>query len=156
MHALDKGSDRAERSMADPPSPALLCHCNAIRRGARQVTQFYDRHLAPAGLRTSQYSMLVGLARLGPIAIAAFADAMAMDRTTMGRALKPLERDGLLAVRPGPDGRTRALHLTEAGRRRIAEAEPLWRVAQAGFEARYGATAAADLRTALARVVRTV
>jgi DNA-binding MarR family transcriptional regulator len=142
--------------MADPASPAVLCHCNAIRQGARQVTQFYDRHLAPAGLRTSQYAMLVGLRRLGPISINAFAEAMAMDRTTMGRGLKPLERDGLLAVGPGPDGRTRALHLTEAGHRRIAEAEPLWRVAQAGFEARYGAEAAADLRSALARVVRVV
>jgi DNA-binding MarR family transcriptional regulator len=74
----------------------------------------------------------------------------------MGRALKPLERDGLLAVGPGPDGRTRALDLTEAGRQRIAEAEPLWRAAQAGFEARYGAAEASDLRAALARVVRAV
>ena len=90
--------------MADPASPAVLCHCNAIRQGARQVTQFYDRHLAPAGLRTSQYAMLVGLRRLGPISINAFAEAMAMDRTTMGRGLKPLERDGLLAV---GDGRLR-------------------------------------------------
>lgn len=142
--------------MADPATHAVLCHCNAIRQGARLVTQYYDRHLAPAGLRTSQYSVLMGLARLGPIAIAAFADAMAMDRTTMGRALKPLERDGLLAVGPGPDGRTRALNLTEAGRQRLAEAEPLWRVAQGGFEARYGAAAAAELRAALARVVRAV
>lgn len=142
--------------MVDTPPHVVLCHCNAIRQGARQVTQFYDRHLAPAGLRTSQYSMLVGLARLGPISINGFADAMAMDRTTMGRALKPLERDGLLAIKPGPNGRTRALHLTEAGHRRIAEAEPLWRVAQEGFESRYGADAAADLRSALARVVRTV
>ncbi len=142
--------------MDDPPPQAVLCHCTALRRGARQVTQFYDRHLAPSGLRTSQYAMLVGLRRLGPISINAFADAMAMDRTTMGRALKPLERDGLLAIGPGPNGRTRALRLTDAGSRRIDEAEPLWRVAQAGFEARYGVEAAADLRSALARVVRTV
>lgn len=142
--------------MDDPPPQAVLCHCTALRRGARQVTQFYDRHLAPSGLRTSQYAMLVGLRRLGPISINAFADAMAMDRTTMGRALKPLERDGLLAIGPGPNGRTRALRLTDAGSRRIDEAEPLWRVAQAGFEARYGAEAAADLRGALARVARTV
>ena len=63
--------------MVDTPLHVVLCHCNAIRQGARQVTQFYDRHLAPAGLRTSQYSMLVGLARLGPISINGFADAMA-------------------------------------------------------------------------------
>ncbi|MCJ2034809.1 MarR family winged helix-turn-helix transcriptional regulator [Methylobacterium sp. J-068] len=142
--------------MAELSPRSVTCHCNAIRQGARQVTQFYDRHLAPAGLRTSQYSMLVGLRRLGPISINGFADAMAMDRTTMGRALKPLERDGLLAVGPGPNGRTRALDLTEAGRRRITEAEPLWRTAQTAFEARYGAADAARLCDALARVVQAV
>ncbi|WP_287978707.1 MarR family winged helix-turn-helix transcriptional regulator [Sphingomonas sp.] len=142
--------------MDDPAPAAVLCHCNALRRGARQVTQFYDRHLAPTGLRTSQYALLAGLRRLGPISINGLADAMAMDRTTMGRALKPLERDGLLAVGPGPDGRTRALHLTATGQRRLAEAEPLWRVAQDDFEARYGAAEAEALRAALARVVAAV
>ena len=142
--------------MDDPQPRPVTCHCNAIRQGARQVTQFYDRHLAPAGLRTSQYSMLLGLRRLGPTSINGLADAMVMDRTTMGRALKPLERDGLVAIGPGPNGRTRALHLTEAGRMRLDQAEPLWRAAQDGFEARYGVADAGTLREALARVVRTV
>jgi DNA-binding MarR family transcriptional regulator len=137
------------------PRP-LLCHCNAIRQGARQVTQFYDRHLAPTGLRTSQYAMLMGLRHLGPISINGLADAMGMDRTTMGRALKPLERDGLVAVGQGRDGRTRALHLTEAGSIRLDAAEPLWRAAQDGFEAGYGAADAAALREALARIARAV
>lgn len=67
----------------------LACHCNALRQGARQVTQFYDRHLAPSGLRISQYALLKGLARLGPISINGLADAMVMDRTTLGRGLRP-------------------------------------------------------------------
>lgn len=139
----------------DDPRPAI-CLCNAIRQGARQVTQFYDRQLAPTGLRISQYAMLKGLRRLGPISINGLADAMVMDRTTMGRALRPLERDGLVAIGPGPDGRTRALTLTEAGRARLEAAEPLWQAAQAAFEARYGAAEAATLRGALARVVAAV
>ena len=139
----------------DDPRP-VICLCNAIRQGARQVTQFYDRQLAPTGLRISQYAMLKGLRRLGPISINGLADAMVMDRTTMGRALRPLERDGLVAIGPGPDGRTRALTLTEAGRARLEAAEPLWQAAQAAFEARYGAAEAATLRRALARVVAAV
>ena len=77
---------------------------------------------------------------------------MVMDRTTTGRALRPLEREGLVVIGPGKDGRTRALDLTEAGRARLREAVPLWREAQAAFEDRYGASEAEALRTALARV----
>jgi DNA-binding MarR family transcriptional regulator len=76
-----------------------------------------------------------------------------MDRTTVGRALRPLEREGLAEVGAGRDARTRALKLTEAGRQRLEEALPLWRTAQAAFEERYGAPDSAALRTALSRVV---
>lgn len=138
------------------PSHAVICHCLAIRQGARQVTQFYDRHLAPAGLRTTQYSLLNRLGRLGPVSINTLADALAMDRTTLGRNLRPLERDGLVAIGPGPNGRTRALTLTEAGLARLEAAAPLWRQAQDEFEAGYGEVAARDLRDALARLVATV
>ncbi|NEU10748.1 winged helix-turn-helix transcriptional regulator [Methylobacterium sp. BTF04] len=138
------------------PAQTVICHCLAVRQGARQVTQFYDRHLAPSGLRTTQYSLLNWLGRLGPVSIHALADAMVMDRTTMGRALRPLERDGLVRIGPGPDGRTRALSLTEAGQARLVTAAPFWRQAQEQFEAAYGAEAAQTLRAALARLVATV
>lgn len=131
---------------------AALCNCFAIRSAARQATQFYDRRLAAAGLRTTQFSLLANLARSGPLSINELAARMAMDRTTMGRALRPLEREGLAAIGPGRDGRTRALALTEAGRQRLEEAAPLWREAQAAFEERFGAAESAGLRTALARV----
>lgn len=136
--------------------PDVVCHCVAVRQGARQVTRLYDRHLAPAGLRSTQYALLRGLGRLGPVSINALAEAMVMDRTTMGRALRPLERAGLVAIDPGPDGRTRALTLTEAGRARVAAAVPLWLEAQTAFETMYGGQPARDLRTAMARVVATV
>ena len=128
------------------------CNCLAIRQAARQVTQLYDHHLAGAGLRATQFSVLARLERQGPLAIHALAGSMVMDRTTMGRALRPLERDGLIAVDAGRDARTRMLRLTGAGKRRLAKAMPLWRQAQEEFEAGYGANEAARLRTALARI----
>jgi DNA-binding MarR family transcriptional regulator len=146
--------------MAQTSEPAganqLSCNCLTIRQAARQVTQFYDRHLAAAGLRATQFSVLAKLDRLGPQAINELAASMVMDRTTMGRALRPLEREGLIAIGRGRDGRTRALRLTPAGKRRLNAAVPLWQQAQDAFEAAYGSTQAARLRAALGRVVATV
>lgn len=141
--------------MSDP-SAAITCNCLAIRQAARHVSQFYDRHLAPAGLRATQFSLLFRLDRLGSMAINELAACLVMDRTTMGRALRPLEREGLVAIGSGRDGRTRALSVTPAGRRRLEEAAPLWRSAQRAFEAGYGPSEAADLRASLARLVATV
>lgn len=135
-----------------PDAAASHCNCFAIRSAARITSQFYDRHLAPSGLRTTQFSVLANLRRSGPLAINELANLMAMDRTTMGRALRPLEREGLVVIGPGRDGRTRALSLTEAGRARVREAAPLWRNAQASFEEHYGTQDAQALRAALIRV----
>ncbi|MCC0807163.1 winged helix-turn-helix transcriptional regulator [Methylobacterium sp. W2] len=140
----------------DHPAPVSQCHCLALRQASRRLTQHYDQHLAPTGLRTSQYGLLRGLARVGPISINGFAEIMVMDRTTMGRALHPLTRDGLIAAGPGPDGRTRSLTLTVAGQRRIAEALPFWERAQQTFEECYGAVPAADLRRAAERLALSV
>lgn len=140
----------ATHAAAEPAS--ISCNCFAIRSAARHASQFYDRHLAPSGLRTTQFSVLANLAKAGQLSINELAGRMAMDRTTTGRALRPLEREGLVAIGPGRDGRTRALSLTEAGRERLARAAPLWREAQSAFEAGYGTADAADLRAQLARV----
>ncbi|WP_027171436.1 MarR family winged helix-turn-helix transcriptional regulator [Methylobacterium sp. 10] len=140
----------------DHPAPVLPCHCLALRQASRRLTQHYDQHLAPTGLRTSQFGLLRGLARVGPISINGFAEIMVMDRTTMGRALHPLTRDGLIAAGPGPDGRTRSLTLTAAGRDRIEEALPFWERAQQTFEERYGAEPAGDLRRAAGRLALSV
>ena len=71
---------------------ASLCNCLAVRQAARRVTQFYDRFLAPSALRTTQFSILSWLSRAGPMSIHALAQAMVMDRTTLGRNILPLER----------------------------------------------------------------
>jgi DNA-binding MarR family transcriptional regulator len=132
---------------------ATICNCFALRQAARQVTQLYDRHLAEEGLRATQYSVLNKLSALGRASVNELAQAMVMDRTTLGRAIRPLQRDGLLAVRRGEDGRTRGLTLTAAGDAKLAAAAERWRAAQAEFEAAFGAASAADLRATLRRVV---
>ena len=152
MAAMTTQKGSTDRSVPQASALPVLCNCFAIRSAARQASQFYDRHLAPSGLRTTQFSVLANLSRGGPLAINELASRMVMDRTTTGRALRPLEREGLVVIGPGKDGRTRALDLTEAGRARLREAVPLWREAQAAFEDRYGASEAEALRTALARV----
>ena len=72
-----------------PNTEEQVCNCLAIRQAARQVTQLYDRHLAAEGLRSTQYSILSKLGRLGPLSVNALAASMAMDRTTLGRAVQP-------------------------------------------------------------------
>ena len=133
-----------------------LCNCLAIRKAARHVTQFYDRRLAPTGLSTPQFSILARLRRRGPSTINELAEDLVMDRTTLGRNLRPLERDGLLAVGADPaDRRRRALAVTSAGEARLAEAGPLWSAAQRDFAGSFGADAAASLRGTLAALVAT-
>ena len=140
-------------------APALelgSCNCLAIRQAARRVSQFYDAHLAPLGLKTSQYSILSKLNRLGPMSINEIADAMVMDRTTTGRAVRPLERDGLVKVEAAEDGRKRVINLTAAGRKRAKEGLAAWKKAQNEFELAYGPKAAKKLRASLGDVVKAV
>ena len=124
-----------------------ICNCAALRQAARHVTQFYDQHLAAAGLRTTQFSILTKLRSLGPLTINALAERMVTDRTTLSRNIQPLRRQKLVAVRPGHvDRRTKELHLTEIGRARLRAAAKGWTQAQARFEAEFGKDRALTLR----------
>jgi DNA-binding MarR family transcriptional regulator len=141
---------------ADPKSMPQDCNCFAVRQAARHVTQFYDQHLAPIGLRTSQFSILARLKRLGPMPINSLAAELVMDRTTLGRNILPLERDGLIAIKPGAqDRRVKELHLTAAGAERLRSGVKLWAAAQAGFEASFGANRSMELRNLLRNLVAT-
>jgi DNA-binding MarR family transcriptional regulator len=138
--------------MQKEPSPTLdrtVCNCLALRQAARHISQIYDSYLAPEGLRTTQYSILATLNRLGPLSINELAKSMVMDRTTLGRAIRPLERDRLLTIGGGEDGRTRSLRLTATGKARLKK----WREAQKDFEMTFGVRDAAELRNVLQRVV---
>ncbi len=130
------------------------CHCQALRQAARRMSAFYDAALAPLGLRVSQFGILSRLHQHGPRGIQALASDLVMDRTTLGRNIRPLERDGLLCAVVDPaDRRFRLLSITPRGVELVTAARPAWIAAQAGFEARYGAVPAAELHAALQGVV---
>ena len=97
--------------MQKEPSPTLdrttVCNCLALRQAARHISQLYDSYLSSEGLRTTQFSILAKLNRLGPLSINELAKSMVMDRTTLGRAIRPLERDKLLTIEAG-EGRDTA------------------------------------------------
>lgn len=129
------------------------CNWLTLRQATRHVTQFYDRFLAPEGLRTTQFSILRKLQRMGPTSINLLADAMVMDRTTLGRNIQPLERDGLIAVRRAQaDRRSKELHVTDKGATRVEAAIKAWVEAQTQFETVFGSGRSSELRALLRAV----
>ena len=130
------------------------CNCLAVRQAARCITQFYDRYLAAAGLRTTQYGILSRLQRHGPMSINTLAAELVVDRTTLGRNIRPLERDDLIAIESDPsDRRSKILRLTKAGNARFQRAQKRWDEAQRLFERAYGGKQASQLREKLRAVV---
>jgi DNA-binding MarR family transcriptional regulator len=133
--------------MADVSTNPAGCNCLALRQATRHVTQFYDQFLTPSGLRATQYSILARLKRKGAMTINSLAAELVMDRTTLGRNIRPLQRDGVIAVGPGKsDRRRKELSLTQAGLARFEAAEKGWTRAQAQFERTVGAARAKALR----------
>ena len=130
------------------------CNCHALRQAMRRVTQLYDHALAPAGLRVTQFSLLARLHELGPMTMKGLAEALVMDRATLGHNLRPLEAEGLVVVAVGKDRRSRLVTLTPEGSQRFQAARPRWRLAQKSFETTFGETESAELRHTLARVAR--
>ncbi len=138
--------------MANPPLPAPRsaagCTCFRLRSLSRQVTQFYDRALAPSGLKVTQYSLLAH-ARRPPDkkawTMSELARRLVTDRTTLTRNLKPLVDAGLLDVAAGADRRSRSIVVTAKGEQAYQSAHPLWKRAQAGVLERVGDESLASL-----------
>ncbi|KIG10048.1 MarR family winged helix-turn-helix transcriptional regulator [Caballeronia concitans] len=126
------------------------CNCFALRQAARYVTQIYERHLGQIGVTAAQFTILAKLARKPGLPMTELADAMVMDRTTLVRALKPLQRDGLVVTEPSKEnGRTNVFSLSPAGRDIFARAADAWQSAQEEFESQFGRTRAKALRAEL-------
>ena len=104
------------------------CLCLHVQRAARGLSRRFDVALRPLGLTAGQFSLLMALNRPEPPPMGPVAGLLAMDRTTLTAALKPLERRGLVIVEPDPrDRRGRLLRLTPDGRRLLTEAFPIWK-----------------------------
>jgi len=123
--------------MATEPAE-VICVCATARMAARSLTRIYDRALEPAGIRTTQFSVLARLLEEGPLPLTHLAGRLAMDRTTLARDLRPLERRGLVAISVGTDRRVRMAELTPAGRRLVDEVRPLWKQVQRDVRAELG------------------
>lgn len=111
------------------------CLCLAAQRAARTLARRFDLALRPLDLTNGQFSLLMALNRPEPPAIGAVADLLAMDRTTLTAALKPLERRGLIELGVDPaDRRSRRLSLTIQGRALLTKALPVWTAAHAALD----------------------
>jgi DNA-binding MarR family transcriptional regulator len=135
---------------------AQSCLCLHVQRAARALARHFDDVFRPVDLTSGQFSLLMSLNRPAPT-ITETAAFLAMDRTTLTAALKPLERRKLVAVTPDPeDRRSRRLELTPAGRAVLAKAYPLWCEAHGAIEATVSPSGAGPMRNDLARLVRSL
>lgn len=137
------------------------CTCLALRRATRRVTQIYDAHMKPLGLRITQFAVLGQLAGAGAsegrtrpedasqISITVLARRLGLDRSTLGRNLRPLIKAGLVVMEGGADRRAHTLALTAAGRALLENAIPLWRDAQRHVSEKLGRDKTRALRAAL-------
>ena len=107
-----------------------LCTCANLRKAVRAVSQLYDEAFRPIGLRATQFGLLGATGMLGPLTINRLAEAIVMDRTTLTRNLRPLEKQGLIRIKPGKDRREREVSLTKSGEAVLVKGYPLWKKVQ--------------------------
>ena len=111
------------------------CLCLHVQRAARALARRFDDAFRPLGLTNGQFSLMMSLNRPEPAGMASVAALLAMDRTTLTAALKPLERRGLLQIAVGPaDRRARLMMLTPKGRKLLERAVPIWKSAHLAVE----------------------
>jgi DNA-binding MarR family transcriptional regulator len=120
------------------PTKPQGCTNLKLRQLTRRVSQHYDLALAKTGLKTTQYSLLSHVVKLGPIRAVDLAGVMRMSTSTLSRNLQPLVASGWIEVNPGDDARSRLISATVAGQTKRTEAQRKWRVAQEGINATLG------------------
>jgi DNA-binding MarR family transcriptional regulator len=124
---MDVRNQNADAAMALFPLP---CACQSLRRLTRLVTRIYDQELRKADIEITQFGLLTALAALGEANQKTLSAGFAMDSTTLTRTLALLRRQRWISIKRGKDRRERVLRLTEAGKERLATAQPHWREAE--------------------------
>jgi len=141
MHFRSYFRDVGSQAMRpeDSAAAAAVCACFHFRRASRAVTQLFDTILAPSGLRSTQFVILVAVhAADGPVSLPDLANALGVDRSTLTRNLQPLRKAGLLRAVSNKRSRASHVRLTAKGTRVLNEAAPLWEEAQTRFVAKLG------------------
>jgi DNA-binding MarR family transcriptional regulator len=128
------------------------CASFNFRRTARAVTRMYDRELQEFRIRSTQFTILVGIAKNQPVSIGAMAEVLLIDPTTLTRSLRLLQKEGLVMVSKRAARRQRFLALTPHGERVLAQSLPAWRKAHARFLAMVGPEYWIGLRHELERL----
>ncbi|MCQ1570947.1 MarR family transcriptional regulator [Neorhizobium galegae] len=130
--------------------PNDTCHCILLRKASRKVSSYYDEALAPLGVNIGQFSLLRNINRLAPISLTDLAVQVELDRSTVGRNAKVLERMGLVAIGHGEDQREAMLTVAPQGHAILKQGAPLWDGVQDDIEARLGAEKTRQLQELLA------
>ncbi|WP_415238396.1 MarR family winged helix-turn-helix transcriptional regulator [Seleniivibrio woodruffii] len=129
-----------------------VCNCVNIRRASQAVTEIYDGYLSESGLKIGQFSMLRHISYMEPVNVSRLAEKMRLDRTTLVRGLKILEKEGYVADTSDAGTRSRSLKLTVEGHNVLAEAEPMWQAAQKHLEEHMGKDTLKDLVSLLSKL----
>ena len=128
---------------------APICYCAALRSATRKTTAIYDAALAPTGVNLAQFSLLRKIQRAAPVSLSDLGRLAELDRSTIGRNVKVLQRMGLARVTPGEDQREATVTLDEGGLVVLRDGAPLWDEAQRRIEEKLGEGGSAQLNTLL-------
>src|SRR5216684_287290 len=128
------------------------CASFNFRKTARAVTRLYDTALKESGIRSTQFAILVGIAKSQPVSIGKLGDLLVIDGTTLTRSLRLLEKEGLIAISNRAAKRQRFLTITVKGEHTLARCMPAWRAAHERFVATIGPQYWCELRNELERL----
>ncbi len=120
------------------PFMKSVCYCANLRAAARKVTSYYDDALAPFGINIAQYSLLRKIEQLGSVSLTELGRLAELDRSTIGRNVRVLEKDGLVESARGADQREALVRLTKHGAGLLKRTAPAWNKCQRSLEERLG------------------
>jgi DNA-binding MarR family transcriptional regulator len=135
---------------------ARTCIGGSIRRASRAITQYFDEMLAPSGLRSTQFSILVSINIAGSTTYSRLAEDMVMDRTTLTRNIRNLEKHGFVETRTGEDRREKIVTLTQTGLEALQIALPLWQKTNAYLANGLGENSWQDMLNQLRNTIKLV
>jgi DNA-binding MarR family transcriptional regulator len=130
------------------------CASLNFRRTSRMVTRMYDIAMQESGVRSTQFALLVGIAKLQPVTMGALAQVLMLDRSTLTRSLRLLEKERLIEISKRAAMRQRFLKLTHSGEKALQRSLPLWRAAHARFVEAVGADYWLKLRSELELIAK--
>jgi DNA-binding MarR family transcriptional regulator len=128
------------------------CASLNFRRTARAVTRLYDTAMQDSGVRSTQFAILVGIAKIQPVSMGKLADVLVIDRTTLTRSLRLLKKQRLVTISGRTTMRQRLLELTCEGEKALERSLPLWRAVHAQFVSEVGSDYWLNLRSELERL----